>query len=209
MEEVEIPNRHAFSSKYFENELIEDEARVCKVLQFRLHHITPVSYEFLFLQASQESEGEKVQSILRDIFRYFLELGCFAHELVSQRPSLTAAASLWLARAILAYSKATFITAKQNWNDTLKYYTGYAVSELNETIRILCLYHKEAEAAVPSLFPSSKASCVFKAVFERHTAIGMHNFPPFNALNTDSTDGLLFKEPEIIRMPSEEDTETE
>jgi len=122
MEEVEIPNRHAFSSKYFENELIEDEARVCKVLQFRLHHITPVSYEFLFLQASQESEGEKVQSILRDIFRYFLELGCFAHELVSQRPSLTAAASLWLARAILAYSKATFITAKQNWNDTLKYY---------------------------------------------------------------------------------------
>ena len=68
---------------------------------------------------------------------YLLELGRLPYGPVTRKPSLLAAASIYLARVTL-YQDTT-------WTPTLEYYSGYRKSDLEVTVREIHSYQVSAE----------------------------------------------------------------
>lgn len=126
---------------------------MCEVLKFRLHHATPVKFVHEYLLASQDGMQtlayEVFHPMLRSMVYYLLELSRMSYELVPTRPSLVAAAAVFLGRATLGIRCQESETADSNgfWTKTLEFYTQYTVEQLKSTVQVLLHYHRGAEEA--------------------------------------------------------------
>lgn len=191
MEEVSVPSCSSFVSANLctEEELLQNELDVCQTLQFRLHHVTPMHYAHEYLLASDASSGKRnahMGPFLHDMLHYLLELSRFAHELVLRKPSLVAAGCLLLARATLKISGKSSsgggsINAKDCWNETLEYYTGYTVEDLKDTARILHSYQEDAGSS------EAKKASTLEAVFQKfseakYMSVSLEAFPNMETL---------------------------
>jgi hypothetical protein len=155
VEEVVSPSVSDFvfmSDNIYTAEQVQDmEMRVCLALRFNLWHITPFHYAQEFLLASQEGNQNSAcqifHPVLQNMFYYLLELSRLPYALVSTKPSLLAAAAIFLARATLGIrdTASSTVDAKGYWTKTLQYYTGYTVSELKATILVLLICQRGAE----------------------------------------------------------------
>jgi len=159
MEEVEPPCVDDFvyisDNIYTAGQIRGIELDVVTTLKFRLNHVTPYSFVHEYLLASEQSSrgssgfpfGPAFHPIMRHMVDYLMELSRFPHEFVDVKPSLIAAAVIFLARATLGIrGKADDgVHEKGYWTKTLQFYTGYSVEELKDTVLILLTYHQSAE----------------------------------------------------------------
>ena len=111
--------------------------------------------------------------LMRSMVFYLLDLAVLEYGLVNKRPGLVAAAAVYLARATLgvrapAVASSSFPVGGDDsralprripggyWSETLEYYTGYEVEELEEAVRLL---HRVQEGA---------EDCHLSSVFHKH-----------------------------------------
>lgn len=196
MEEPEVPSCAYFVSASLstEEELLENESDICKTLQFRLHHITPVHYAQEYLLACEASFGRRhvhMGPFLHDMLHYLLDLSRFAHELVPRTPSLVAAGCLLLACATLKIYKAKSSRRNFNcedcWNDTLRYYTGSTATDLEDVVRILHSYQVDVGST------DTKKASTLTAVFKKYSkanfmAVSLESAPDIEQLFPDSSE---------------------
>lgn len=139
------------------------ERRVCNALGFAMARQTPYLFIHEFLRASQECTNPGCQS--PDSFRfmvlYLLELGRLAYMPVTQKPSLLAAAVVYLARV-------TFHI--EPWSRSLEYYTGYKSVDLKEVVLAV---HSHQEAAEES----NLKSCFAKYKQKRYQRVALKTAP--------------------------------
>ncbi|KAG7360486.1 cyclin-like protein [Nitzschia inconspicua] len=142
------------------------ERRICNALQFAFFQ-EPTPYQFLleFLRASHEgdlvdSDQEPcshsfcgiqpvTHSKLTNMANYLLELGRMPFSPTTHKPSLLAAASVYLARSALNLrSKRPDPSCDLEgvWTPSLEYYSGYSKEDLKETVSVLHAYHMAAES---------------------------------------------------------------
>lgn len=129
------------------------ETRICKVLQFRLHRVTPFHFVHVNLRASQACAAPNCHhflgraSAMQQMTLYLLEISRSCYLLSHRKPSLIAAACVYLARATLGVGEKVQQHGSKGgdgnnshgsvsvyWTKTLEYYTGYTVSDLKDTV---------------------------------------------------------------------------
>jgi hypothetical protein len=105
------------------------------------------------IPAAATGVGLAIDSVFRDMAHYLLELGRLPYGPTGRKPSLLAAAVVYLTRVTLGIPRATIAHRSLSsssecnayWTPTLEYYTGYAKSDLFETVLELHAYHMAAE----------------------------------------------------------------
>jgi hypothetical protein len=141
---------------YRKEQILDMELEVCEALKFHLQHVTPMHHAHEYMLASQQGTcfripGPAFHCILRNMVHYLLELARIPYELMAVKPSLLAAAALYLARATLGIRDPTSSSNPEGsakfWTRTLQCYTGYSVDGLRETVRIIHQYHQDAESS--------------------------------------------------------------
>jgi hypothetical protein len=154
------------------------ERRVCNALNFSFFR-EPTPYQFLleFLRASNEGDTPKVnntnqcqhpfcgiapatKSVVADMANYLLELGRLPYAPVTRKPSLLAAAAVYLARKTLGICSqhCTSTDPEGIWTPTLQFYTGYSKADLKETVEDIHAYHISAEgSSLKSTFAKYKS----------------------------------------------------
>ena len=173
------------------------ERRVCNALNFTFFEApTPHHFLFEFMRASLAQEqvvqmssalndtcscgcrrcaipaaamgvGLATNSVFRDMSHYLLELGRLPYGPTGRKPSLLAAAAVYLARVTLGIPRAAEAAATATadcddsdsdcssvldplqyyWTPTLEHYTGYTQSDLLETVEEIHKYHMAAETS--------------------------------------------------------------
>jgi hypothetical protein len=166
IEEVNAPKVEDFSyvsdNIYTEGQIKRMERRICKALKFSFCHPTPFPYAFEFIRASHECPNPcchaQLPPIFTDMVGYLLELGRIPYAPATKKPSLLAAAAVYLARVTLGVqSKEVSSDPQGRWTKTLEYYTGYSKSELKETVLAIHRYHMAAEeSSLKSVFAKYK-----------------------------------------------------
>jgi Cyclin, C-terminal domain/Cyclin, N-terminal domain len=146
------------------------EARICKELGFRLMRVTPLNFLNNFLKASYAcNAGTHCQydnAVLRQLTMYLLALSRISCDLSVKKPSLVAAASLYLARVTLGLRETNMdhrAVESCYWTRTLIHYTGYTTAELKETVLMIHRYHLAAEtgeATKACFLKYKKAGCL-------------------------------------------------
>jgi hypothetical protein len=159
---------HSFTS----NKLRQLESRVCKELEFRLHRVTPLHFITEFLRASHACPNGCCHfdhSVLRQLVLYLLELSRIPADLGRRKPSLVAAATIYLARATLGLRERRSDHAVDRhgyWTKTLQHYTGYSIKDLKKTVLTI---HKYQLAAEESNYNASFAK--FKLKKYKHVSL--------------------------------------
>lgn len=134
------------------NKLRSLEERVCRELSFRLNHVTPYHFVNLFLRASRACPSGSCQHdhpTLRPVVLYLLALSRLSYQLSFCRPSLLAAAAVYLGRATVGIRDGSVDNNPYGrwWSPTLEYYTGYTVPMLRDAILIIHRFQLGAERA--------------------------------------------------------------
>ncbi|KAL1914289.1 uncharacterized protein VTP21DRAFT_9027 [Calcarisporiella thermophila] len=128
-EEILAPSVHSLlrmtDDGYSEEELLKAERYVLAALNFKLSYPNPMH----FLRRVSKADQYDIQT--RTVAKYLLELPLVEHRLLTHKPSLTAAASLYLARRMLN---------RGEWNYNLAHYSGYEESELQATTNLMLEY---------------------------------------------------------------------
>lgn len=112
---------------------------------------------------------------LKNLVIYLLDLAVLEYKLVSKKPSLVTASAVYLARATLGIREArnnatgagttTSLSTSPSldralsgfWSNTLEYYTGYDVWDVEEAVRLLHRLHENAEVnRLPMIFNKHK-----------------------------------------------------
>jgi hypothetical protein len=100
VEEICSPSVSAFfkcaDSSYTQAEILQAERYILKTLEWNLSFPNPVH----FLRRVSKADDYDVN--VRTVAKYLLEIPCLEWRLLATPPSLTAAASIWLARLVLA-----------------------------------------------------------------------------------------------------------
>lgn len=143
---IEVKNTRAVDIAFFTDgscttqEVCAMELKICMELEFRLQTVT--SFHFLdhFLDMSLVSgiihdndmndAVVKYNPKLHAMALFIIETALIIPELVDVKDSLIAAASLYLARALIGVSDTI-------WNNDLVHRTGYDVEKLAETVTVL------------------------------------------------------------------------
>ncbi|OBZ86395.1 G2/mitotic-specific cyclin cdc13 [Choanephora cucurbitarum] len=129
-EELSTPPMHDFlfmtDNAVSEEELIKAERFILQVLDFKLCYPNPLN--FLRRVCTEEMNCD---IHTRTLAKYFMEASCIDHRFIGVRPSLIAAASLWLAKRMLAKGK---------WNTSLTKLSGYAPEDLKSTVELMLDY---------------------------------------------------------------------
>lgn len=129
------------------------ERRVCNALGFALARRTPYLYIHEFIRASTECVNPGCESppVFHNMVLYLLELGRLPYIPVTKKPSLLAAAAVYLARVTLGIAGGA-------WTKTLEYYTGYGKEDLKEVVLSIHTYQSAAEdSSLKSVFSKYKA----------------------------------------------------
>lgn len=109
------------------------EAKICNALKFNFNYVTPYQFVHRFLRASHVSSrcstsasllpgdelgmihngaNNEINVLLKKLVLYLLDLAVLEYELVKNKPSLTTAAAVYLARATLGIRESsTFASA--------------------------------------------------------------------------------------------------
>lgn len=152
-------------NSYNKEQIVDMELTVCTALEFRLAQVTPFHFVVELLRASCAcgSRSCGVQdSLLKHMVLYLLELSLLPQELVHVRPSLKAAAAVYVARVNLGIRSRD--DNESYWSKTLEYYSGYDISDLEETALVIHRYHRVAEESslkgAFSKYSKKKYSCV-------------------------------------------------
>lgn len=162
LEEIHPPTLEDFvyisDSSYSKKDIVTMESQVCSSLRYHLQHVTPYHFLHRYLRASDASSSSghsggpvvvgPPNERLAFMASYLLELGLLRYDLVSRKPSLVAASTVYLARATLGVRhrlnppSTALLSFRQLreppfWNETLRHYTGYDVPDLEATVRVL------------------------------------------------------------------------
>ena len=105
---------------YNKNDILKMEKTVLKTLNFQLCYPLPLHFLRRFSKAAHADQE------IHTLAKYLMELGLVEYECSSWKPSLLAAASLYLTLHILAEDS----KKKTQWTDTLKFYTTYREDDL-------------------------------------------------------------------------------
>ena len=102
------------------------------------------------IPAAATGVGLAIDSVFRDMAHYLLELGRLPYGPTGRKPSLLAAAVVYLTRVTLGIPRRLPSSSSDRdayWTPTLEYYTGYAKSDLFDTVLELHAYHMAAETS--------------------------------------------------------------
>lgn len=198
------------------------EAKVCNALKFNFNYATPYRFVYRFLRASyvsahcstseslipdgnmnnanmryhnamQYGMNSETNVLLKMLVFYLLDLAVLEYKLVLKKPSLVAAAAVYLARATLGIrefnssclTSSTPLfeisnpirfnspTTKSYWSKTLEYYTGYEKKNLEESVRLLHSLQRNAE------------NCHLVGIFNKHKGNKCRRVAMKTALNED------------------------
>lgn len=161
LEEVKAPEisqiAYVSDNIYTVGQIKRMERRVCKALHFSLIHTSPFSFVHEFIRASCECPNPKCETplVFQYMVHYLLELGRLPYAPITKKPSLLAAAAVYLARVTLGMG--TGPHGEGIWTKTLQYYTGYTKEDLKETVHLIHSYHLAAEdSSLKSVFAKYK-----------------------------------------------------
>lgn len=117
------------------------ERRVCNALGWALARQTPYPFIHEFMRASHECPNPSCElpPTFHHMVSYLLELGRLPYTPVTKKPSLLAAAAVYLARVTLG------IGGGEWWTRTLEYYTGYSKDDLKEVVLSIHSYQIASE----------------------------------------------------------------
>jgi cyclin A len=139
-------------NSFSETEIKELEERVCRQLSFRLCPVTPKHFVNELLRASHACPCRACpydHGILRQVVGYLLALSRYSYELTLVKPSLLAAASVYLARVTLGIREddLTKRCHENNpyWTKTLQHYSGYSIDDLQSAVLIIHKYQSMAD----------------------------------------------------------------
>lgn len=137
-------------SSFTASKLRRLEQRVCRQLSFYLHRVTPMHYINQFLRASHACPCASCQydhPVMRQMVLYLLELGRVSFDLSYRKPSLIAAAAVYLARVTLGLKecRSEAKLGQGYWTKTLQYTTGYSLEDLTNTVLLLHKYQCASE----------------------------------------------------------------
>ncbi|KAL7575029.1 hypothetical protein ACA910_010840 [Epithemia clementina (nom. ined.)] len=182
------------------------EFRVCRVLSYNLHRLTPLNYVNAFLRASHACPCrtcEYENPVLREMVHYLICLARLSAELMDRRPSLVAAAALYLARATLNIRKGNQqpqLTPQQLslsssssygdypfwfWSPTLEHYTGYSPKELRRAVLLIYRYQLQAQHLGVAAYDKFKDSSRFRVALKTARPIQDLDLPGINLTHED------------------------
>lgn len=126
-EEMIFPNMYTLlqmaDSVFTDEELVKAERFILHTLDFELCYPNPVN--FLRRICTEEL---KCDIHTHALAHYFMEVSCVDHVFISTRPSKIAAASLWLAKKMLAKGK---------WTARFSNLAGYTPEDLKPTVQAM------------------------------------------------------------------------
>lgn len=170
-------------NSYKRKDILDMEANIVNALGFNLNFVTSYHHVHRFLAASQAcspcslSDGRAAMrlgkhnatnNMMECLVMYLLDLSLLDYKFVNKKPSLVAAAAVYLARCTLGIREPSTATASAMapsslhdefespsfqrdvegyWSKTLEYYTGYDMWALEESVKRL---HKLQEGAETS-----------------------------------------------------------
>jgi G2/mitotic-specific cyclin 2 len=98
-EEICAPSVKAFlscaDSTYTASEILQAERYILKTIEWNLSYPNPLQF------LRRISKADDYDVTIRTVAKYLLEIPCIDWRLIVAPPSLTAAASIWLARLVL------------------------------------------------------------------------------------------------------------
>lgn len=165
-------------NSYKRKDILEMEANIVNSLGFNLHFITPYHFVRRFLAASQASSPcslsadraamglgryNATNDMMEKLVMYLLDLAMLEYRFVSMKPSLVAAAAVYLARCTLGIREPNTATpsslndeftspsfqraAEGYWSKTLEHYTGYDMWAVEEPVKLLHKLQERAETS--------------------------------------------------------------
>jgi Cyclin, C-terminal domain len=155
------------------NRLRALEEQVCRELEFRLSCVTPHHFVNLFLRASNACPNGSCEfdhPVLRQVVMYLLALSRLSYHLSMCKPSLLAAAAVYLARATVGIRESDpnhSVHPEGYWTRTLEHFTSYKSEDLRGAVLIIHRYQLFAETAenIKGLFTKfSKSSHHFASL---------------------------------------------
>ena len=185
-------------NSYKRKDILEMEANIVNSLGFNLNFVTPYHHVHRFLAASEASspcslsdgraamrlgKHNATNDMMECLVMYLLDLSLLDYTFVNKKPSLIAAAAVYLARCTLGIREPSTAAAAMApsslhdefespsfqrdvegyWSKTLEYYTGYDMWALEDTVKRL---HKLQEGAETSHL---------RSVYNKHKK-HMHNY---------------------------------
>ncbi|KAI9761382.1 MAG: hypothetical protein M4579_001032 [Chaenotheca gracillima] len=128
-EEVLSPHvanfRHVADDGFTEQEILSAERYVLSALNYDLSYPNPMN----FLRRISKADNYDIQT--RTLGKYLMEISLLDHRFMEHRPSLIAAASMYLARLILE---------RGEWDMTLTHYAGYNEQEIEPVFKLMVDY---------------------------------------------------------------------
>lgn len=129
-EEVYSPSVKNYSyvtdGGYTEEEILEAEKYILSVLDFNLSYPNPMN----FLRRISKADEYDIQT--RTIGKYLLEISIMDHRFIGLKPSLCAAAAMYVSRRMLG---------RADWNGTLIHYSGgYKKNDFKHAVELILDY---------------------------------------------------------------------
>ena len=128
-EEVLSPHvanfRHVADDGFTEEEILSAERYVLTALNYDLSYPNPMN----FLRRISKADNYDIQT--RTLGKYLMEISLLDHRFMQYLPSHIAAASMYLARAILE---------RGEWDATLTHYAGYNEEEIEPVFKLMVDY---------------------------------------------------------------------
>ncbi|KAJ3179900.1 G2/mitotic-specific cyclin [Geranomyces variabilis] len=137
---------------YVAEDIMKAERYILQILKFELHYPTPLS----FLRRCSKAEGYDIQT--RTVAKYLMEISIVDHRFLAVRPSVTAAAALYLARKMLQ---------RGPWDANLVHYSGYKEVELAPTVELMTDYLKR-QNKTNALYKKYSSRKFLKASYNVH-----------------------------------------
>nr|BAC56853.1 cyclin A1 [Silene latifolia] len=162
-EEICAPQVEEFcyitDNTYFKEEVLQMESGVLNFLKFEMTAPTTKNFLRRFVRAAQVM-NEVPAFQLECLANYVAELSLLEYSMLKYAPSLIAASSVFLAKYML--------TSSRPWNATLRHYTLYEASDLEECVKALhqlCLNsHISSLPAIREKYSHHK----YKSVAKKH-----------------------------------------
>lgn len=117
---------------YSKSAILKMEKTILRKLEFNLSK--PLPLHFL----RRNSKAGNVDSTMHTLAKYLMEVGLPEYDMAHIKPSLIAAAALYLSLKLLTESQ---------WNDTLQYYSNYTEAELIPVAKSICKVLVKAESS--------------------------------------------------------------
>ncbi|WWC67913.1 uncharacterized protein I206_101831 [Kwoniella pini CBS 10737] len=106
---------HMTDGGYDVDEILKAERYMLSTLSFDLSYPNPLH----FLRRISKADGYDIQT--RTVAKFLVEISCVDHDLLPYKPSLLAAAAMWLARLCLD---------RGDWTPNLVHYSNYSEKEI-------------------------------------------------------------------------------